>query len=251
MVIKNVNGVKTVSAKELYLGLGLAKDQWSRWHKTNITNNDFFSYGTDFVGVRQDVEGNESMDFEITLEFGKHIAMMAKTKKSHQYRTYFLKCEKQVEENRPTCIEDVLIQSLQEMKDMKQQLNQVNNKVLEAKEETQEVKKEVQAIRDVVALSSTDWRKDTASLISRMALEMGGYENIRVIREESYKSLERRMAVQLSVRLTNKRKRMADEGVCKSKRDKLNQLDVIGEDKKLVEGYIAIVKELSIKYGIA
>ena len=44
MVIKNVNGVKTVSARELYIGLGLAKDQWSRWYKTNIVNNDFFSY---------------------------------------------------------------------------------------------------------------------------------------------------------------------------------------------------------------
>ncbi|KHO32403.1 ORF6N domain-containing protein, partial [Clostridium tetani] len=40
--------------------------------------------------------------------------------------TYF-----RVKENKPTCIEDVLIQSLQEMKDVKQQLNQVNNKMLE------------------------------------------------------------------------------------------------------------------------
>lgn len=44
---------------------------------------------------------------------------------------------------------------------------------------------------------------------------------------------------------------MADEGVCKSKRDKLNNLDVIADDKKLIEGYVAIVKELAIKYGVA
>ena len=44
---------------------------------------------------------------------------------------------------------------------------------------------------------------------------------------------------------------MADEGVCKSKRDKLNYVDVITDDKKLIEGYVAIVKELSIKYGVA
>ncbi|MFR5524597.1 MAG: hypothetical protein ACLTJG_06585 [[Clostridium] innocuum] len=51
--------------------------------------------------------------------------------------------------------------------------------------------------------------------------------------------------------MTNKRRRMADEGICKSKRDKLNYLDIIAEDKKLVEIYTAIVKELAIKYGVA
>lgn len=47
------------------------------------------------------------------------------------------------------------------------------------------------------------------------------------------------------------RRRMADEGVCKSKRDKLNKVDVIATDKKLIEGYIIIVKELAIRNGVA
>ena len=59
------------------------------------------------------------------------------------------------------------------------------------------------------------------------------------------------MGVSLQIRLTNKRRRMADEGVSKSKRDKLNYLDIIAEDKKLIEGYTAIVKEMAIKYGVA
>jgi hypothetical protein len=42
---------------------------------------------------------------------------------------------------------------------------------------------------------------------------------------------------------------MAGEGVCKSRRDKLNKMDVIADDKKLIEIYIAVVKEMSIKYG--
>ncbi|WP_218641294.1 MULTISPECIES: hypothetical protein [Paenibacillus] len=54
--------------------------------------------------------------------------------------------------------------------------------------------------------------------------------------------------MKLSTRLTNKRRRMADEGVCKSKRDKLNYLDVIADDKKFIEGYVAIVKDLAVKY---
>ncbi|CUH95912.1 hypothetical protein P22_1998 [Propionispora sp. 2/2-37] len=61
--------------------------------------------------------------------------------------------------------------------------------------------------------------------------------------------LNDRLGVNLESRLTNKRRRMAEEGVCKSKRDKLNPLDVIAEDKKLIEGYVAIAKDMAIKYG--
>lgn len=48
----------------------------------------------------------------------------------------------------------------------------------------------------------------------------------------------------------NKRNRLAAEGVCKSKRDKITKLDVIADDKKLIEIYIAVVKELAVKNGV-
>ncbi|SCJ98930.1 Phage anti-repressor protein [uncultured Clostridium sp.] len=121
---------------------------------------------------------------------------------------------------------------------------------LTADSKAEEAKEEIQAIRDVVAINSTNWRKDTSTLISKIALKLGGYENINLLREESYKILEERGRTRLSVKLTNKRRRMADEGVCKSKRDKLNKLDVIGEDSRLLEIYLAVVKDMAIKYGV-
>lgn len=59
------------------------------------------------------------------------------------------------------------------------------------------------------------------------------------------------MGVNIKQRRTNKRHRMADEGVSKSKQDRVSYVDVIAEDKKLVEGYMAIVKEMAVKYGLA
>ena len=44
---------------------------------------------------------------------------------------------------------------------------------------------------------------------------------------------------------------MAEEGISKTAREKLTYVDIISEDKKLIEGYMAIVKEMAIKYGIA
>lgn len=92
----NEEGKQLVSARELYLGLGLNKSQWSRWYPTNIIKNDFFTKNVDWIGVRHDVEGNEVQDFAISLDFAKHIAMMARTEKSHEYRNYFIECEKKV-----------------------------------------------------------------------------------------------------------------------------------------------------------
>lgn len=165
-----------------------------------------------------------------------------------KYIQAFNRIEEQLVEPKPTCIEDLIILQAQSLKDIKQQLNQVNHSVLRASAKAEETKEEVQAMRDIITLNPNSWRKDSSALINKMALNAGGYEHIRVVREESYKLLNTRLGVDIKTRLTNKRRRMADEGICKSKRDKLNPLDVIADDKKLIEGYLAIVKEMSIKY---
>lgn len=93
-ITTNEKGQQLESARELYLGLGLNKTNWSRWYPTNIVRNDFFTKNIDWVGVRHNDEGNTIQDFAISLEFAKHIAMMARTEKSHEYRNYFIECEK-------------------------------------------------------------------------------------------------------------------------------------------------------------
>lgn len=119
----------------------------------------------------------------------------------------------------------------------------------EMQKEIAENKEAVQSIRDVVSLNTTSWRTDTSTLITKMARSLGGLEHISDLRKESYKLLDTRFGVSLETRLTYKRQRMALEGVRKSKLNALNHLDVIAEDKKLVEGYVAIIKDMAIKYG--
>ena len=72
-------------------------------------------------------------------------------------------------------------------------------------------------------------------------------EFIREVQRDIYKTLNNRFSV-LEIRLTNKR-RMAEEGVSKSKRDKVTRIDIIAEDKKLIEGYD--IKKWRSKYGVA
>lgn len=113
------------------------------------------------------------------------------------------------------------------------------------------LEQKIQNTCEVIALDKTAWRKDSEHLINKIARATGeGYGGIRLVYEEIYRSIESRAGVSLNTRLTNKRNRMAGEGVCKSKRDRLTRIDIIAEDKKLIEIYVAIVKELAVKYGV-
>lgn len=95
-VTVNEQGQQLVSARELYIGLGLDKSNWKRWSVKNITKNDFFKENIDWTGFVIMTNGNETKDFAITLRFAQHICMMARTERSHEYRDYLLECEKQL-----------------------------------------------------------------------------------------------------------------------------------------------------------
>lgn len=118
-------------------------------------------------------------------------------------------------------------------------------------EKIAEVENRVDSIREVVSLDTTSWRDDTGKILKKIGTSLGGGQAYSQVRNESYELLDKRFGVNLKQRLTNKRRRMADEGASKSQRDKLSCVDIIASDKKLIEGYTAIVKEMAIHYGVA
>lgn len=98
--------VQAVYARDLYDGLGLSKNQWARWSHSNIQLNEFFVENKDWVGFNIVLSGNETRDFAISIEFAKHLAMAAKTEKAHDYRNYFIECEKRLKQ--PTVVDPQL-----------------------------------------------------------------------------------------------------------------------------------------------
>lgn len=162
IVTHTEDGKQVVSARDLYLGLGLNKSNWSRWYPTNIEKNDFFKENVDFVGVRHNDEGNEVQDFAITLDFAKHIAMMARTSKSHEYRNYFIKCEKEVKEFKQLSPMEQLKLQYEALKDQEEKLNEVNSKV--------------EALEDNMPLFNIEC-KELQALVRRVGIKtLGGYK---------------------------------------------------------------------------
>jgi anti-repressor protein len=241
------------TAKKLYEFLELDPKNYSRWCRTNITENEFADEGIDYevfvIKEENPLGGRPTQDYKLTAAFAKKLSMTARNEKGEQARQYFVKAEDKLKE---VAIQvSQLPPELQMFKTIFDQQAKQYIEMQKLKEDNQKVAEKVDAIREVVALDTTSWREDTGNILRKIGLQLGGGQAYSQVREESYDLLNKRMGVDLKIRLTNKRRRMADEGVSKSKRDRLNYLDIIAEDRKLIEGYTAIVKEMAIKYGVA
>ena len=240
-VYETSTGEKVVYGSELHEVLG-ARTPYKDWSTRRLNDIDAVE-NEDFEAAQICApSGQTKKDHIIKLDTAKEMAMLERNEKGKQVRRYFIRVEKKYK-----------AASLA-TQELSPQLQVMINLEIEQKrqaEKLEHVEERIESIREVVAIDTTSWREDTGRILRKIGMECGDSKSYQDIRAESYQLLEKRMGVNVKQRLTNKRRRMADEGVCKSRRDKLNYLDVIADDKKLIEGYTAIVKELAIKYGVA
>lgn len=240
-VYETSTGEKVVYGSELHEVLGV-KSRYREWIDRRLLDIDAVE-NEDFQAAEFSApSGQTKKDHIIKLDAAKEMAMLERNEKGKQVRRYFIQVEKKYK-----------AASLA-TQELSPQLQVMINLEIEQKrqaEKLEHVEERIESIREVVAIDTTSWRDDTGRILRKIGMECGDSKSYQDVRAESYQLLEKRMGVNVKQRLTNKRRRMADEGVCKSRRDKLNYLDVIADDKKLIEGYTAIVKELAIKYGVA
>lgn len=137
---------------------------------------------------------------------------------------------------------------LQLMNAMVAQINKDAMQIAKLTDDMQETKEELQEMRDVIEISPLDnWREDTNSMINKICKKTGDYKDTR---HRIYDALNQRARVDIKRRLDNMKARAIVAGMQRSKADALTYLDVIAEDKKLIEIYTAIVKEMAIKKGV-
>ena len=96
----NGNAVETVSARELHAFLEVGKD-FSTWIKNrletlgSIENEDYVVIQEVFPKIGEK-GGRPKIEYYLTLDVAKHLAMMEKNEKGKQARQYFIECEKQL-----------------------------------------------------------------------------------------------------------------------------------------------------------
>lgn len=173
------------------------------------------------------------------------LQMLNKESAVVRYKTvqYIEKLEKE-KQPQLMSMEDIIIYQMEQSKAIKQQLEETKTVAIETKQE-------VQAMREVINLDPAAWRVETTNLINKIAQKLGGNENIQAVRKESYELLDSRAKAKLNIRQTNMRRKVLEETGSTSKANKVSKLDVIASEARLREIYIAIVKEMAIKYGVA
>lgn len=117
----------------------------------------------------------------------------------------------------------------------------------ELEKAVQTTNKRLDDMCETMQVRGTNWRKATHSLINRIASASGKEQ--RELYLDIYDEIELRAGVNLNVRLDNLCDRLYERGVSDSRISRMNYIDVIAEDKKLTEIYIAIVKEMAVRYN--
>jgi anti-repressor protein len=111
-----------VNARNLYKFLGLNQSAITRWFNTNIVNDDLVTEGEDYWGFNIVLNGNSTMDFELTVDFAKELCMLARNEKGKKARKYFIEMERIAKErNKPLTIEDILQLNIDTIKTLKQE----------------------------------------------------------------------------------------------------------------------------------
>lgn len=145
---------------------------------------------------------------------------------------------------RPATQTELIAMMAQQAVEQERRLNAVEQKqqMLEMQQEN---------IKEIVALNPVDWRRKTTAILNRIAIARGGFGEYKNVRQESYDLLEARAHCKLDIRLNNRKKEALANGIIpRSKIEKMSKLDVIADDARLTEIYIAIVKEMAIKYQV-
>jgi hypothetical protein len=131
-----------------------------------------------------------------------------------------------------------------------EQMIKQEKEIIELKATTARIEAKQDNISEIIALNPNEWRKKTTTLLNKIAVARGGFEEYRKVRNESYEYLEDRAHCRLERRLTNRQREMSLNGISRSKIDKLSKLDVIAEDAKLVEIYLSVVKDMAIAHQV-
>jgi len=127
--ITEQNGNQAVSARELYEFLGYNKAVWARWYQKNILENEFAFENIDYQTFNITLNGNETKDFALSIDFAKKLSMKANTARGEEARQYFIECEKQLRNGKfalPTTYKEALQYLLEEV-EAKEQLQAQND----------------------------------------------------------------------------------------------------------------------------
>ena len=127
--------VNAVNARNLHSYLE-SKQHFSDWIKNRISQYGF-TQDVDFVAIHNSMTSPPSLEYHITLDMAKELAMVERNEKGKEVRQYFIECERklvQIATQPMSLAQQALInaQALVEMENRQKQLEENQEKLLKA-----------------------------------------------------------------------------------------------------------------------
>lgn len=124
------------------------------------------------------------------------------------------------------------------------------NQMVEQDKRMNQLEGQVNNISNIVSMTNVGWREKVKVILRKIAKNWTGVEPYRSVINLSYERLEERAGCKLDIRLNNRKERAIAQGMNKTYVSKINKLDVIAEEKRLVEIYIQVIKEMAIQFRV-
>lgn len=237
------NGMTT--ARKLYDFLGLAHGQFSRWAKTNITDNEFATENEDYWRFDIDVEGNRTVDYKLTAHFAKKLSCKGNGAKADEAREYFTTVEEKKKE------EVINRSKLSPQMQMFYAIADGQAKMeLEQKRQAEQIDKVEQTVdnmKEIFTQPIGDWKAEINSRVREISIKSGiEYQSLYT---QLYGELETVAHCSLKRLQDNKKKRMEKAGNTKTAiKQETTKIAIIYEKPQLKAIFENIVKQYAMSY---
>ena len=162
------NGMTT--ARKLFLFLGMSKNNYSRWFRNNLTDNEFAEENVDYFPflTNEECGGQVSQDAKLAASFAKKLSMMARSEKGEQARQYFVRVEDGMKE---------IALQLQNMSPELQAIIMHDKKIQRVENEVESVKQDLEDFKMDMPILGIEIDKITSAVKKKGVQCLGGKES--------------------------------------------------------------------------
>lgn len=235
------------TARKLYAFLELDNRNYSRWCKSNITENEFAEENVDYWAfvINEEWGGQATTDYKLTAHFAKKLSMKGNGEKAEQAREYFSLVEEKVKQ---TVIDrSQLSPQLQLMNMLVENMNKAEIEQKRQAQKIAKVEQTVDTIKEIFTEPIGDWKAEINAMVREISIKSG--TDYQSLYSQLYGELETTAHCSLKRLQDNKRSRMEKAGNTKTAiKDGTTKIAIIYEKPQLKAIFEGIVKRYAMKY---
>lgn len=235
------------TARKLYAFLELDNRNYSRWCKSNITENEFAEENVDYWAfvINEEWGGQATTDYKLTAHFAKKLSMKGNGEKAEQAREYFSLVEEKVKQ---TVIDrSQLSPQLQLMNMLVENMNKAEIEQKRQAQQIAKVEQTVDTIKEIFTEPIGDWKAEINARVREISIKSG--TDYQSLYSQLYGELETTAHCSLKRLQDNKRSRMEKAGNTKTAiKDGTTKIAIIYEKPQLKAIFEGIVKRYAMKY---